>query len=448
MSYHVVVNADRGPKRIWRATTVFLMVVSFVSLWAIVTGVASFFSSCALAWPFGGSALACAASPPPKPRPSNSPLDQRTLETQYEVLDARTGAASEESKGTFQLLTLLVTLSSLYALALGLNSYFSLKQILDNAEKDSKRATDQVEKAIEKSETQLQDFRDAIRSRYPELANLQRSLQDLIEQTSSALEPKEDWKKTIYPNLSPAKRQQVLIAEARLSGLEVFRLGDLQTYSRDVRDIYHALGRFYGSKYAAEGTRPDWHRARIYFDIALGIAREVKEASSAGVFSDAGSHFLQPVIGKVPLAAVSEPADPDLDDLPRLRDRAEALFRSSLQLDPLDARALYNLAWIENKKGDARKALELAKRLIAITAWRSGDREWFLGWALYNCACYRAKAFPENKEELRTALADLEKSKSEMRPEDIGQWKRSFASEPDLSALRSAFPAAAGALLS
>src|SRR6202020_2798874 len=112
------------------------------------------------------------------------------LELRYQLLKNQLDNAADNSKQLDRLLTLLLTLTSLYALALGLNSYFGLKQILDAGKEDLGKLRDflsesrnavrdklgevdiKVGEAVLKADTQLADFRAELREKYPELADL------------------------------------------------------------------------------------------------------------------------------------------------------------------------------------------------------------------------------------------------------------------------------------
>jgi hypothetical protein len=69
------------------------------------------------------------------------------LRHRYEMLKTNLDVAAEEAKRIDRFMTLLLALTSLYAIALGLNSYFGLKQVLDTAKEDSKNAVERAERS-------------------------------------------------------------------------------------------------------------------------------------------------------------------------------------------------------------------------------------------------------------------------------------------------------------
>src|SRR5580700_8823834 len=109
------------------------------------------------------------------------------LELRYQLLKNQLDNAADNSKQLDRLVTLLLTLTSLYALALGVNSYFGLKQILDSGKEDLGKLRDfladsrtevreklrdvdtKVGSAIANANSQLVEFRTELRERYPEL---------------------------------------------------------------------------------------------------------------------------------------------------------------------------------------------------------------------------------------------------------------------------------------
>ena len=79
---------------------------------------------------------------PPQPNSGGSPAAGGSaalpseLELKYQLLKTHLDSADDHARHLDRLATLLLTLTSLYALALGLNSYFGLKQILDSGKED------------------------------------------------------------------------------------------------------------------------------------------------------------------------------------------------------------------------------------------------------------------------------------------------------------------------
>jgi len=377
--------------------------------------------------------VAVASQSAPARRPPSTAV-VTDLEQRLTILNVKLDAADKNFQRNSQLIQLLLVVTSLYAFALGLNSYFSLRQILDGAKDDSKRAADSAKESINNAKGDLEAFRDSIRSRYPEFSNLQGNLEDLLASTRLVLGLDKDWAEYSYSTLSEEHRQQFLIAEARVAGLEVFRLGSLSTYSDDVRSIYRALGRFYSSKFRSDRDRANWWRGSVYFD----AAREAKRQPSADLLSDIGVHYLQ-----VDLSSRNdEKRTPEqILEIESLRDKAEHLLQLSLDLDHDEPRALFNLAWLVARKGDYAKATALSKRLTAKTTWRPGERKKYLCWTLFNCACYQLHA-PDLTDNILEAAFSLLAESRRVATEDgiLETWLARARTDGDLDRLRSASP--------
>ena len=80
----------------------------------------------------------------------------------------------------------------------------------------------------------MDDFRKEIREKYPQFADLHANLRDLIVAMNAVFPIGEDWTEEAYLSLTPRKREELLITEQRLAGLEVFRLDQFETYRHQV----------------------------------------------------------------------------------------------------------------------------------------------------------------------------------------------------------------------
>jgi len=174
------------------------------------------------------------------------------LELRYQLLKNQLDNAADNSKQLDRLATLLLTLTSLYALALGLNSYFGLKQILDSGKEDLGKLRDflelsrtevrdklrdvdtKVDATLTNANSQLAEFRAELREKYPELTNLHANLRDVLSGIRLMFQPGQNWT-TQYGELTFEQWEKFGVAEMRLAGLEVFRLGDLGSSRQDLR---------------------------------------------------------------------------------------------------------------------------------------------------------------------------------------------------------------------
>ncbi len=345
-----------------------------------------------------------AANPPADPaNPKGLPPE---LELRYQLLKNQLDNAAENSKQLDRLVTLLLTLTSLYALALGLNSYFGLKQILDSGKEDLGKLREflaesrsavrdklgevdtKVDVTVAGTTSLLADFRTELREKYPEMADLRANLRGILAEILLMFPTGRDWVKQ-YGALLSEQREKFGVAEMRIIGLEVFGLGEVDALRQDARQVYQGLGRFYGSRYRNEKLRSYWERALLHFETAVQLD---PSKPSSELLKDLGVHLTlieQIVDDRV---AAGGTATPEAQrEVETLRARAEGAFNKSLRENPSEAGARFGLAWLLFKRLDYRDAFEQYAAVTAITEWPIGDRQKFLEDAYLCQACCYSK---------------------------------------------------------
>ena len=237
-----------GGVRVARPTLVVLAALLIAFGWGIGYGVAVFLRPV----PVVSVPPPAAKGTNPLAAAANSNALPPELELRYQLLKNQLDNAADNSKQLDRLATLLLTLTSLYALALGLNSYFGLKQILDSGKEDLGKLRDfldlsrtevrdklrdvdtKVDATLTNANSQLAEFRAELREKYPELTNLHANLRDVLSGIRLMFQPGQNWT-TQYGELTFEQREKFGVAEMRLAGLEVFRLGDLGSSRQDLR---------------------------------------------------------------------------------------------------------------------------------------------------------------------------------------------------------------------
>ncbi|MBC8166578.1 MAG: tetratricopeptide repeat-containing protein [Bryobacteraceae bacterium] len=407
-------------RRMWWITTVLMGVVVIVASCWLIFGIVAYTRA-------GPSTL----------------NPEENLETKAARIKLELDSIAEEGKRIDRMVTLLLGLTSLYALALGLNSYFGLKQVLDSAKEDSKRAVayarDDSRRVVERLQAEskqtldsakenFQQFRQEIRDKYPELANLHANLRDLIGGMSAVFRAGEDWTEHAYSSLSPRKRQELLMTELRLAGLEVFRLDDFSSYRPEMVRLCQGFGRFYSSKFAAEGSAGDWERARLYFERAIRL-----EPPNAGLLKDFGVHLTQPEVKMTERRSNYQASGEELRVRDRLRTEAENAFSESLSQNADEPGSLFGLGYIWFRKGDYKAAEDCYKRLTALTRWREGERRKYLCDGFRNLACC---LWLQGKTDVADVFSILEKSKREAVEQHFyDEWRLEVQEDGDLRSL-------------
>jgi hypothetical protein len=265
----------------------FGIVVSIVAILALMLAAFGF------GFGIGGQTRIVFRTPAPAIPPSATPPTAVPPPT-MEALRAQVNDISEDAKRIDKLVTLLLGLASFYAIALGLNSYFGLRQILDTADKDSKAAvartvsdsrrvlakvaadtraaitsargeskrvlndvTTDSQRTVANAKADFDRFREEIRQNYPEIANLHDNLRGQV--LSIALfQERSNWSDYTWAKLSDRQREDTRMAEFWFAGLEVFALARLSAYAGEVTAICQGFGRFYSSRFMATKLRADW----------------------------------------------------------------------------------------------------------------------------------------------------------------------------------------------
>lgn len=392
------------------------------------------------------------------PSPPNPTALPPELELRYQLLKNQLDNAAENSKQLDRLLTLLVALTSLYALALGLNSFFGLKQILESGKEDLSRlreflvqsrtetekklreVDDRVGATITNAHSQLAEFRTELREKYPELANLHASLRDLLSGIRLIFRAGQNWT-TQYGELACEQRERFRVAEMRVSGLEVFQPGEVVSFRDDMRRVYQGLARFYSSKYQEEKDRSDWERASLYFQAAVQLD---PTKPTAELMKDVGVHLTQIEVTLDDRVAVrGKPLTPqEKREVGMLRSRAEQSFSESLSHNPLEPGALFGLGWVHQKNENYQAAIAQYAVLTGLTAWSVGERQKYLEDAFVNEAeCYSLLASSDpadnNYTTAMTQLAESKKIAAEFNR--LAEWKKKIEQErTDLGKLKTA----------
>ncbi len=209
-----------------------------------------------------------------------------------------------------------------------------------------------------------------------------------------------DWTDEKYKRLQPQDKQEILYYEKAIAALEPF---DLRSVSRDVSEIFHGLGNFYGQKYSTEreenkayAGKPqpfddDKERSRFYLDRSLS-----QDRSNAGALNDRVFFALN--------------IDPGLEEYKKAMD----LCQDSLKWDSEQQRARYNLALLKHVvRKDYRDSERLLTEALAKTTWQLSQPPSHHFSILYNRACGRARL-----SELDQAMQDLEGAIPAQMPSD------------------------------
>lgn len=377
-----------------------------------------------------------------QPVPAATPLDAK-----YDLLKNGLDAAAENAKRLDRLLTFLVTIITLYALALGLNSYFGLKQILESGKDDLARLKEfitatrgSISQQLTDTTSELQEFRGTITAKYPEIGNMHENLRKLVNDIDAAFPPGRIWTLE-YAELTARQREQIAGAEIRIASLEFFQLARGE-FRKDIQKIYQRLGRFYSSKYLADGYECDWERASLYFEKAMDIDSEklpVQLRVDHGVHLTAKEVRLLENNTPIPSA--------ERESIKKLRSRAKEEFSTSRNTDKTVLGASFNLAWVIGRQisdGEPAASYDECIALYSeVIEAHNADTEYlrkYLADAYMNRAearVARASDSDPNDPNYASASEDLEKSKeAAKRFDQLPRWKAALEKETDTGELQ------------
>jgi hypothetical protein len=347
-----------------------------------------------------------------------APTGASTADAVKEKLDAYSERADELEK----LLSLLLGVSTIYAIALGLSAYQQLKDSTDKLEALSSKAEDEIrqlpgkleglrkdaqteiQKQIadaakelanlkqeaenrirllrEDAQKEIDEFVVKVETKFPLFADMDISILAIVDQLIRLLPVMDssEWNHQEYQTLIRERGQEIAFYEKTVAALIYFDLQRASPIRRTVSEIYHGLGNFYGLKYYWEGKQVnDKERARFYLERAIQ-----HDAANSGALNDRG--YLATYL--------DEPPD---------RTKAKALFSKSLEVDPEQQRARYNLAFLEHDEGNYRRSVELLGEALEMKRWQARTPARNRNSILYNQACAYARL-----NELPQAMANVE----------------------------------------
>lgn len=289
--------------------------------------------------------------------------------TTLSELDEKLQTLDERADELEKLVTLLLGVSTIYAIALALNAYQQMK--------DSKV---EIRQQLKESKEEIDKFVTKVERKYPLFANMNTAFGDIMEHLMELL-PAIDWSEGDYNNLTEHQKQEILFYEKTVASFEYFNFRRSPRACKTVSEIYHGLGNFYGLKYEAEGKLrfEDKERSRFYLDRAIDY-----DGKNVGALNDRG--FLAMSLDKPPACA-----------------KAREVFTKSLETDEGQQRALYDLACVEMEEKAYDKAVDLLTQALEKDHWQAKLPPRHLPSIYYNRACSYARLGDSN----RTRKTDL-----------------------------------------
>jgi tetratricopeptide (TPR) repeat protein len=388
------------------------------------------------------------------------------LALQQEYLDKRSTEIDKRAEDLEHLISEMTIGTTVYSFILGLFAYFSLKAVKSDAEADlakingllkqfrenefedfTKDVQKDILREIAQARAEFEGFKAEVRNDVPAMYGIERSLGVILERIRRQVDMSMNWTLSAsYEAMTEEERQAVLMAEMTVAGFEYFGLPSSNRFRSAASQIYLGLANFYAARSriidsSGQFSQVDMRRAFIYIDRACAT-----DPHNPRAFSQ-----------RAALRLIDVPRKGDRVSTEHL-DHAQSDLETSLALSPVDARALYNLAWITKRRGDLRKAIELLTKIIdnrqTIAPEDRGHR---VIDAFTNRACYRATALlplpadtanqPRYQTEAARILADCRGACEEAKSYNLVEYCRAgfvreFSTAGDLDPIRQLLSAA------
>ncbi len=318
-------------------------------------------------------------------------------------LDKRADDLDKRADDVERMLTLLLGLSTIYALALGFGAYAQLKDSANDIEKLRERTEAKINQVPEDIKGIRKDAKEEIegfflktQAKIPMLADMNDRIRDIMQRLIRQLpimDPSLDWRRDkYYAALSPEEKENIFFWEKTAA---VFTCFDLQGRDRQaISEIYHGFGNFYGLRFglrekdSRKQHQEELDRSRFYLDLAIHYNPE-----NSGALNDRGYVALELEGDNV---------------------KAKECFEESLKFDPEQQRARYDLALIEHQDKGYASAAALLSKAMEKKHWQGNLGARYRPSLLYNRACAYAqlgnmkKDVDQRKKDFDKALEDLQ----------------------------------------
>ena len=300
-----------------------------------------------------------------------------------------------------RLLSLLITISTVYAIVLGLGAY---AQVKDSASR------------IEKLEESLSQEAEKTKNEVLRIFPLFEGIESQMTRTMNVLLgllPRIDIAQKRFDDLSASEKEAVFYYEKSIAATELF---NVRSFKDKRSGIFHVLGNFYALKYVASDRKDGelLQRSLFYLELAIHL-----DPTNVGALNDRGYIALR---------------------IYQTENRDEALryYTESVAADPEQQRARYNMAWIYHKNGNYTESIATVTEALSKIKWQLASDKARLSDLRYHRACSRAREEckkPPAKRNFEAVFDDLEeilRNESTDWPNIIAAFKEDIKEGGDL----------------
>jgi tetratricopeptide (TPR) repeat protein len=318
-------------------------------------------------------------------------LPVATITDVEQLLEKRLDLYSKRADDLERLLSLLIAISTVYAIALSWNAYQQAEKSEDKLEK----IKTETETIRQRAKEEAEKVRDDVLKIFPVFEGMDDAIRSTMHKLISLL-PRIDLSEKKFDNLESRDKEEILFYEKTMSASEYF---NLRSFKKTTSEIYHGLGNFYALKSASQrdsnlaASTEDRERSRFYLEKALNL-----DENNVGALNDRGYLSFR------------------LDSPVRLEE-AGVYYERSLRADADQQRAKYNLALVRHRSTppDYEASIRLLTEALDTRRWQEIPDPRRISDILYNRACSRArlaegKSVQDRLSLLNEAMTDLKQA--------------------------------------
>jgi hypothetical protein len=295
-------------------------------------------------------------------------------------------AYKERADGLQKLVTVLIGLSSLYAIVLGVTSYINAQQYVKQFDYEIGKAREEVAKAVEQNKA-ASDETARLKTQFPTFDRIEARIARMVDRLQQLL-PDTEWLQDHINDLSTNEREEILLYERSAAFCVLLNPEGLQ---EKAADLFRRLCRYYRARYSVErkallekqrilslAGRPGYFfdaqkalgnlldRARIYIDLAFPDPKHFVRLNEEAIIQwEQAGH---------------------VDDI-----ASRSLFLESLKRHPRQQRAHYWLSILEHVSGNYAVAESRLTEALSEENWETIPRLERKPDIFYNRACARSR---------------------------------------------------------
>jgi tetratricopeptide (TPR) repeat protein len=328
---------------------------------------------------------------------------QRSVGSEQEALEKTLDAYKTQVDDLERLVTLLIGLSSFYALVLGVSSYLTVQPFIDRSKENAQ---------------QIERYREGMEKALPAFTNFGTNVSMGIERLTSLL-PNQKERDDFWENLSENEKQEILFLERSLAFVEVLDWSD-----KRIALLYQGLGKFYSAWYMVAGTENDGK--------TVGVSAQNVAAQGNGINAIQGLavrayFYLDRAVRRDPknFAALNDfgVTCADMSKLPSTKSlgssdeydrRAWSSWEDSLRIQPEQQRARYNQANALKRQGKIEDAIKELQEALRRKVWETEPNPLRIKDIYYNLACYQSLLGAQYEKAGRLWYLLLERSRANL----------------------------------